>query len=68
MLRTERPRLGSEFANSSGVQVTARDLLLAVAPPPHAHSYALSGWPNWLVPSFRSGAHRPGAHPPEAER
>jgi len=68
MLRTERPRLSGDYPNSTGLQVTARDLLLAVAPPPHAHAYALSGWPNWLVPSFRSGAHRPLSSRSEAER
>jgi len=68
MLRAERPRLNGSYGAQSGVQVTARDLLLAVAPPPHAHSYALSGWPNWLVPSFRSGAHRPESNLEEAER
>jgi hypothetical protein len=68
MLRAERPRMSADYPSQSDVQVTARDLLLAVAPPPHAHSYALSGWPNWLVPTFRSGAHRPESTHEEAER
>lgn len=69
MLRTERPRLEGDYgAPSSGIQVMTRELLLAVAPPPHAHSYALSGWPTWLVPSYRSGGHRTGSSSSEAER
>jgi len=69
MLRTERPHISGDFqANSGGIQVMTRELLLAVAPPPQAHSYALSGWPTWLVPSFRSGGHRTGPSSSEAER
>jgi hypothetical protein len=69
MLRTERPRLANDYgATSGGIQVMTRELLLAVAPPPPAHSYALSGWPTWLVPSFRSGGHRTGSNSSEAER
>jgi hypothetical protein len=68
MLRTERPRIEQGMFASDRPQATAREMLLAVAPPPRTHAYALSGWPNWLVPTYRSGAHRPGTRPLEDER
>ena len=68
MLRAERPRLPSENQERDGAQMNSRELLLAVAPPPQNHSFALSGWPNWLVPQFRSGGHRPQFRLLEDER
>lgn len=59
MLRAERPRISSESDNRDRAQLNSRELLLAVAPPPQTHSFALSGWPNWLIPQYRSGGHRP---------
>lgn len=68
MLRTERPRLDQGMFQSDRPEVTARELLLAVAPPPRTHAYALTGWPNWLVPTYRSGAHRSVSRSQEDER
>lgn len=69
MLRAERPRV---TANGDGSErygpQTTQELLLAVAPPPKTVSYALSGWPNWLIPAYRSGGHRPEVHLLEEER
>jgi hypothetical protein len=59
MLRAERPRSLPGLEESNGARYTPRDLLLAVAPPPKTHAFALSGWPNWLIPAYRSGGHRP---------
>ncbi len=58
MLRAERPRLAPDENASEGAQLNSRELLLAVAPPPEDHSFALTGWPSWLVPTYRSGGHR----------
>jgi hypothetical protein len=31
-----------------------------VAPPPAtSRSFALEGWPSWLMPAYRSGGHKP---------
>jgi hypothetical protein len=58
MLRTERPRLEPPSSHGSRSQVSARELLLALAPPPRTPTYSLAGWPSWLTPTYRSGAHR----------
>ncbi|HTT73321.1 MAG TPA: hypothetical protein VMG99_04130 [Thermoplasmata archaeon] len=69
MLRADRTRADtSGLHHGNQPQMTARELLLAVAPPPRTHSYYLSGWPNWLVPTYRSGAHRAPARTSEDER
>jgi len=58
MLRTERARLVLAPNLVDAPHTMARDLLIAIAPPPKTHVYDLSGWPNWLAPVYRSGAHR----------
>ncbi len=69
MLRTERSSVPIDAQDAYGHSGTVRQLLLAVAPPPHPHhSYALSGWPSWLVPTFRAGAHRPPVRAVPEER
>jgi hypothetical protein len=69
MLRTDRSALASELKEGSHGRSAPRQLLLAVAPPPHPHhSYALSGWPDWLIPAFRAGTHRPEVRLLEEER
>jgi len=68
MLRAERPRVTIEKPDVERAQVSSRDLLLAVAPPPQTHSFALTGWPNWLIPAYRSGGHRPEVHLLEEDR
>jgi hypothetical protein len=62
MLRAERPRMATAKNGPERTQLDSRQLLLAVAPPPQAHSFALSGWPDWLVPTYRSGGHRIEVH------
>ena len=59
MLRAERPQLPLDYPSRAPDASAAREVLLAVAPPPRAPSFFLSGWPNWLVPQFKSGGHRP---------
>jgi len=59
MLRTERPRSVPEFDELNRVRYGGRDLLLAVALPLQTQAFAFSGWPNWLIPEYRSGGHRP---------
>lgn len=68
MLRTERPRMSSETNEPDRAHLNSRELLLAVAPPPRTHSFDLSGWPHWLIPTFRSGGHRPQVRLLEEER
>jgi len=68
MLRAERPRISGDSPSADRAQLNARELLLAVAPPPENHSFALSGWPNWLIPAYRSGGHRPEVRLLEDER
>lgn len=62
MLRAERPRLGDEYSVRSETPPSPREVLLAVAPPPKTPSYVVSGWPDWLIPAYRSGGHRPAVH------
>ena len=68
MLRAERPRIPSEPTGIERAQVSSREMLLAVAPPPTTHSFALAGWPSWLIPAYRSGGHRPDVRLLEEER
>jgi len=60
MLRTERTSLLVEGETGAHGRNAPHQVLLAVAPPPQPHhSYALSGWPSWLIPAYRAGGHRP---------
>jgi hypothetical protein len=68
MLRGERPRSLAQLEESNRVSYHPRDLLFAVAPPPKTHSSSYSGWPNWLIPAYRSGGHRPHVQLLEDER
>jgi hypothetical protein len=68
MLRAERPRLPPEPTKVEGAQMNSREMLLAVAPPPATEALALDGWPNWLIPTYRSGGHRPEVRLLEDER
>ena len=68
MLRTERARLAFAPSLVDAPHTMARDLLIAVAPPPRTHVYDLSGWPNWLAPTYRSGGHRASPRLREDER
>jgi hypothetical protein len=68
MLRTERSRMMFSPNMTDAPHTLARDLLLAVAPPPRTHVYDLSGWPTWLSPTFRSGGHRTASRARESER
>lgn len=69
MLRTERALQLLSSGLSDAPHTLARDLLIAVAPPPRTHVYDLSGWPNWLAPSYRSGGLRTASsRPRESEK
>ncbi len=68
MLRAERPRFGVGYSTSGRSPPTVRELLLAIAPPPKTHSFVVSGWPTWLIPTYRSGGHRPLVRLLEEER
>jgi hypothetical protein len=59
MLRSERSGLTMAAAQHNLRGSANRQLLLAVAPPPRAPAFALSGWPEWLTPVYRAGGHRP---------
>jgi len=68
MLRAERPRLPTVPPETvEKAQVSSRDMLLAVAPPPTPRTFTLEGWPNWLIPTYRSGGHRPDVRLLDAE-
>jgi len=58
MLRSEKPRLEPGHHEPNRPQLSFRELFLAVAPPPQNQSSALTGWPRWLVPTYRSGGQR----------
>jgi hypothetical protein len=62
MLRAERAQLTIRPTGADMPHTMARDLLIAMAPPPRTHVYDLTGWPQWLAPTFRSGGHRNAAH------
>jgi hypothetical protein len=68
MMRTERSRSLPEGDELDRVRFSPRDLLLAAAPPLKTQSSALWGWPNWLIPEYRSGGHRPEVTLLEEER
>jgi hypothetical protein len=68
MLREERPRSLPELDELNRARYSPRDLLLALAPPPKTQSSTLFGWPNWLIPEYRSGGHRPEVTLLEEER
>jgi hypothetical protein len=68
MLRTERTRLALTASVVDAPHTMARDLLIAVAPPPRTHVYDLSGWPQWLIPTYRSGGQRLTSRSREEER
>jgi hypothetical protein len=68
MLRTERSQLSLAQSLVDAPHTLARDLLIAVAPPPRTHVYDLSGWPTWLAPTYRSGGHRTASHLREYEK
>jgi hypothetical protein len=68
MMRTERSGLTMAAAHHNLRGSGARQLLLAVAPPPRAPAFALSGWPSWLVPVYRAGGHRPNLRLLEEDR
>jgi hypothetical protein len=68
MLRTERVRLVALPNQADAPHTMARDLLIAIAPPPKTHVYDLSGWPTWLAPVYHSGAARSAARSRENEK
>ena len=68
MLRTERLQLSLRPVATDAPHTLARDLLIAMAPPPRTHVYDLTGWPQWLSPTFRSGGHRTVARSRESEK
>jgi hypothetical protein len=68
MLRAERPRSSSSFGTEGRSESTPHEILLAVAPPPRTPSYPLSGWPDWLIPAYTSGGHRPSVRLFQEER
>lgn len=68
MLRGDRTRLSGEFDLGGASSSAARSLLLTVAPPPKARPAPVVGWPEWLIPTYRSGGHRPIVQLLEEER
>lgn len=59
MLRSDRPRFSGELDFGGASAPAVRELLLAVAPSPKSRSYPVAVWPDWLIPTYRSGGHRP---------
>ena len=68
MLRAERPRFGGDLEIRRSLPQSPREVLLAIAPPPKTQLLGGSGWPNWLIPTYRSGGHRPAIRLLEEER
>ena len=59
MMRAERLRSLPVLDELNRARYSPRDLLLALAPPPKTQSSSMFGWPNWLLPEYRSGGHSP---------
>lgn len=57
-IRTDRSRFPDGFELGGGSIPEPRPFLLALDPPTRAEDAPVERWPEWLVPSFRSGGHR----------
>jgi hypothetical protein len=73
MLRNERPRLGEDLAAEGPgyYRVTVpetRELFIGEPAAFKGHAYAISGWPNWLIPAYQLKGHRPTVRLLEEER
>ncbi len=68
MLRADRSRFSGEFDFGGASAPLVRELLLAVATAPKSRSNLVPSWPEWLVPAYRSGGHRPNARSLKEER
>ncbi len=72
MLRTERPRIAEEGAPDAGafryLSPEPKDLFIGEPSGFRGHAYAISGWPNWLIPTYQLKGHRPQVRLLEEER
>ena len=63
MLRNERPRLTEDVTAESGAYrfsiPESKELFIGEPSALKSHAYAISGWPNWLIPAYQLKAHRP---------
>ena len=73
MLRNERPRIGEDglpngVAANQADPPAPRDLFIGEPSSLKGHSYAISGWPDWLIPTYQLKGHRPQIRLLEEER
>lgn len=72
MLRNEKPRMTEDGIPSANrdlrLEVSARDLFIGEPPSLNGLSYAISGWPHWLIPTYQLKGHRPEIRLLEEER
>lgn len=73
MLRNERPRLGETGLVGDPRDFRAdappsQDLFLGEPAAFKGQSYAISGWPSWLIPTYQLKGHRPEIRLLEEER
>lgn len=62
MMRTERTALAPHHGRHLSARSISRQLLLAVAPPPHSDTPTQSGWPRWLTPTYLARGATPRGH------
>ncbi len=72
MLRNEKPRAAEEGLTNSNrdplIELPPRELFIGEPPSLKGLSYAISGWPTWLIPTYQLKGHRPEIHLLEEER
>lgn len=72
MMRSERPRIRDEAILEESRPRLAPpptvELFLAEPTSLHGHAYAISGWPNWLIPTYHIKSHRNVGETLEDER
>jgi len=72
MMRSERPRVREDGIHDEGryhyVLPPTEELFIGEPQALHGHAYAISGWPNWLIPTYQIKGHRPAVPTLDDER
>jgi hypothetical protein len=58
MLRSERPRASEEPREYRAELPATHEIFLGEPTALRGHAYAISGWPNWLIPTYQLRAPR----------
>jgi hypothetical protein len=59
MLRGERPRATEETRDYRTEVPTSHEIFIGEPTALRGHAFAISGWPNWLIPTYQLRAARP---------